>query len=296
MKQAVLVTAYTNISHLYTLIDSLSSDYIFYIHIDKKSDISDRDFEKLSCKKNVALVSSKYKVNWGSINHLKAILFLLEKSFEDAAIEYFHLITGHDFPIKSSSEITSFLEKSSGKDFFEYNKLPYNKWDNGGYDRILYYNLYDCFNGRNGWKNAFIKKFISLQKALGLKRKFPTDFPDELYGGSTYWSLSRKSVEYILDFTRNNKWYLQRFKYTFCSEEIFFQTLLLNSPLRDKAVNDNKRYIVWEERNGNFPANLDESDYNNIAASDAFFARKFDPMVSSTLIKKIKDKNNIIPL
>lgn len=290
MKQAILVTAYTNIEHLNFLTDSLSEEYIYYIHIDKKSNIGKREIKKLSEKENVALISQKYNVTWGGINHLKAILFLLQNALKDTTFAYFHLITGHDYPIKKPSEITSFLEKNRGKEFLEYNKLPYNRWENGGYDRLLYYNMYDCFNARKGWKNILIKKFISIQRHLGLKRKFPKDFPQDLYGGSTYWTLSRECIEYVFDYMKKNPWFLRRFKYTFCSEEFFFQTLILNSPFRESAVNNSKRFIVWEERNGNFPANLDVTDYDDILKSDAFFARKFEPGVSDALIDKLKNK------
>lgn len=290
MKQAILITAYTNIDHLNFLTDSLSAEYMYYIHVDKKSNIDQCEIEKLSEKKNVVLISQKYNVTWGGINHLKAILFLLQNALKDSDIEYFHLITGHDYPIKSSSEMTSFLEKNRGKEFLEYNKLPYNRWENGGYDRLLYYNVYDCFNGRKGWRNKMIKKLISIQRYLGLKRKYPKDFPQDLYGGSTYWTLSRGCIEYVFNYMKENPWYLRRFKYTFCSEEFFFQTLVLNSPFKENAVNNSKRFIVWEERNGNFPANLDMTDYDDILNSDAFFARKFEPKVSDTLITKLKSK------
>jgi len=289
MKQAVLITAYTNIEHLNSIISSLSDNFEFYIHIDKKSNIYKEDILRLTQKKNVALVSQKYNINWGGINHLKAILFLLENSLKNKSIEYFHLITGHDFPIKRENDINSFLNQNKGKEFLEFVKLPYEKWENGGYDRFLYFNLYDCFNGRNGWGKTFIKRFVRFQKFLNMKRKWPSGFPTELYGGSTYWSLSRQCIEYVFKYMKENPNFLKRFKYTFCSEEIFFQTIILNSDFKDKVVNDNLRFIVWEERNGNFPANLDETDFDNIIKSNALFARKFEPEVSASLLNSIKE-------
>lgn len=288
MKQAILITAYTNIEHLISITESFSDRFKLYVHLDKKSKITKEDILILSKKKDVILVSQKYTINWGGINHLKAILLLLSKALEDTSLEYFHLITGHDYPIQTETAICSFLEDNKGSDFFEFVKLPYEKWENGGYDRILYYNLYDTVNGRNGWGKFFVKKLIALQKALNLKRSIPKNFPSELYGGSTYWSLSRQCVEYIFKYMKENPSFLKRFKHTFCSEEIFFQTIIMNSKLKSNAINNNKRFIVWEERNGNFPANLDESDFENIKNSDAFFARKFERQVSDSLLEKIK--------
>jgi hypothetical protein len=42
---------------------------------------------------------NKSIVNWGSVEHLEAILFLAKKAFEDKENGYFHLIKGQDFSI-----------------------------------------------------------------------------------------------------------------------------------------------------------------------------------------------------
>ncbi len=287
MQQAILITAYTNIEHLFDVICSFNANYNIYIHIDKKSKVRDKDISRLLSKGNVFL-SCKYNVNWGGINHLKAILLLLQEAFKNEENEYFHLITGHDFPIKSSSEIEAFLHNNNRKNFIEYSKYPIKEWEYGGYNRILYYNLYDCVNARKGWQKAFVRNVLKFQRLFKIKRNFPKNFPKDIYGGSTYWSLNREIIEYVFKYMSENPQYLKRFEYTFCSEEIFFQTILLNSPLKDTIVNNNLRFIVWEERNGNIPANLDESDFEAIKNSDAFFARKFEYPVSIPLLEQIK--------
>lgn len=289
MQQAVLITAYKNIRHLVEIIDFLNnSNFIYFIHIDKKSIINDKDILFLSQKENVRVIDRHYKINWGGINHLKAILRILKEAFRDNDIEYFHLITGHDFPIKSAGYITSFLENNKGKEFMEVNKLPYAKWPgNGGIERLTLYNLYDEVDGRNGLGRRIINNLNKVQKRLGIKRGFNEGFPP-LYGGSTYWTLSRNAIGYVFDYMDNNPQYLKRFKYSFCSEEMFFQTLLCNSHFKENIVNNNLRYIIWEQRNGNFPANLDNSDFESIINSDALFGRKFEYPVSEGLLLKLK--------
>ncbi len=286
MQQAILITAYTNLHHLDKIINLLGPDCNFYIHIDKKSKVTDDVITQISRKENV-FISRKYNVNWGGINHLRCILLLLKEAQKNSQNHFFHLITGHDYPIKSEKEVELFLLNNPGKSFMEYNKLPYNEWEAGGYDRILYYNLYDCFNARSGWKKSVVRNFIRIQKACGLKRSFPKSFPKEIYGGSTYWSLHKNCVDYVFEYLKENPSFLKRFKYTFCSEEIFFQTILLNSPFKESIENNSKRFIVWEERNGNYPANLDERDFDTIIKSEALFARKFDYPVSLKLLESI---------
>lgn len=285
--QAILITAYKNIDHLIEIIRFFHDGFSVYIHIDKKSTLTKDQIKLLDSYKNVSYVSQKYEINWGGFNHLRAILDLSEKALEEKENTYFHLITGHDYPIKSITDFKQF--ENTRKIFMEYHPMPYNAWEDGGLDRLEQYNFYDFIDGREGIGESIIKKFGKLQKAVGFKRKFYKNFPS-LYGGSTYWSMSREALKYVFEYLHNNPQFLNRFKYTFCSEEIFFQTILLNSEFKENIVNNNKRFIVWEKRNGNYPANLDLSDFENIEASDALFARKFEYPVSSDLFDKIKSK------
>ncbi|NDW18279.1 hypothetical protein D0T53_06930 [Dysgonomonas sp. 216] len=287
MQHAIIITAYKNIEHLIKIATFFNYDnFKIYIHIDRKSKVSASDTEKLSQIKSIELISQKYKINWGGINHLKAILHLSEEALKDSSNEYIHLITGHDYPIKSCKNIDSFIYNNKGKEFMEVQKLPYERWPHGGLDRIEQYNFYDYLNGRSGFGRVFIALTKKLQTLIKFKRKLPKWFPP-LYGGSTYWTLSSECVKYVLQHTNSNPAYLARFKYSFCSEEIFFQTLIMDSPFKHNVVNNNLRFIFWKERNGNFPANLDDSDFESLINSDALFARKFEYPVSQSLLNEV---------
>lgn len=287
--QAILITAYKNIQHLEEIIRFFGDGFNIYIHIDKKSPIDQKSIDLLSERKNVQYISRKYKINWGGLNHLLAILDVASAAFSDDRNEYFHLITGHDFPIKSRASFFDFFNQNKDLNFMEFHKLPYLSWPEGGMDRLSRYNLYDLIDGRTGRTEILLKRFSKIQKLFGIKRRLYKGFPDQ-YGGSTYWSLSKQAMTYIFSYLKENPKYLKRFKYTFCAEEIFFQTILLNSPLKENIVNNNLRFIVWENRNGNFPANLDITDYNLIESSDALFARKFEYPTSVELLSTIKNK------
>lgn len=285
--QAILITAYKNYSHLKDLINFFDNHFSIYIHIDKKSNITKDQINELKNHSNVYSVSQQYKINWGGINHLKSILELMQQALELKENKCFHLITGHDYPIKTLKELINFEEIGYNQIHMEHHPLPYTPWPEGGLDRLSRYNMYDLIDGRSGFNEKLVKGFSKIQKKLGLKRKFYKNFP-KLYGGSTYWSMGREAIEYIFKYMNENPKYLNRFKYSFCSEEIYFQTILLNSPLKELVVNNNKRFIIWENRNGNFPANLDNSDLPLIQASDALFARKFEYPISENILREIK--------
>ena len=294
MKQAILLIAYKEMRQIKEMIDFFNEDYSFYIHVDKKSSISKKEIDDLLENKRVVFIGRKYRVNWGGTNYLKTILFLVNEALKSTEPEYFHLISGQDFPIKSCFEIKKFLEENRGKEFLEVSELHQdNEWntfawsEGGGVDRLLYYYLYDVFNVKLRYRHTLVLKLVQWQWRLGLRRKLPEKFPT-LYGGSAFWTLSRQCLQHTSDYVTNNPFYLKRFAFTYVPDEIFFQTIILNSPFKKNVVNDNLRFIVWENRNGNNPANLDERDFENIIQSNKLFARKFQHPVSEKLLARLK--------
>lgn len=281
MKQAILITAYKNVSSLIDIVDFFDDSFNFYIHFDRKVNV---DLSALSQFNNV-FVSRGYSVNWGGVNHLKAILSLADIALKDPENSFFHLITAEDFPVKS---IKDFKSLDQNKNYLEFFELPTPFWsDNGGMDRLDYYNFFDILDAKKKMQHIIIGKFVLIQKKIQLKRSYPEDFLNlKLYGGSTYWSLNRNALDYIIQFDANKR-ILKRFDYTFCAEEIYIQTVLLNSPYIDSIVNDNLRFIDWQSGRRSYPAFLDETDFDSLISSNKLFARKIDD--SNTLKSKLVD-------
>ena len=282
MKQAVLITAYHNVENLNRLIDLFNEDFNVYIHIDVKSGI------EMDTTRHNVFVYREFNINWGGIAHVDAILFLCEQALCEKQNERFHLISGDDYPILSTDAFVDFFSKQKDVNFLEYFKLPYENWDGeGGMERIKYYHPLDRLNIKDTDDFDIYMRYLSLQKYKGTNRELPDI---NLYGGSTWWSLNRLCVEYIIH--NKNKYNLyNRLKDTFVPEEIYIPTLLLNSPLASTIKNDNLRYISWHFKHNNIPAILDEQDLVEISRSKYFFIRKIDPNISRKLIEQI-EKNN----
>jgi len=283
MKQVILITAYKNEDQIYNIINYLGKDFEYYIHIDKKSLI---DLSEIRACENVHIFK-EYVVNWGSVNHLKAILLLANKAIEDKQNGFFHLITGQDFPVKTKDYFLNELDTT--KDYLEYFELPAACWaeDNGGISRLEYYYPFEIINNKSFIGSILIRILLKTQKIFKLKRNVPYNIFPKLYGGSTYWSLTRDSLQYVLDFTNKNKKALESMQYTLCSEEIYFQSILLNSPFATNVVKDNLRYIDWTTGRGGRPAFLDMTDYEKIKDSNKVFARKFHENYSEELYKRL---------
>lgn len=287
MKQAILITAYKNYHHLEEIIAFFDDDFEIYIHIDRKSIITKQELLRLEQYDIVKLISQKYKVNWGGFNHLRSIVYLSERALKNPQNHYFHLISGHDFPIKKVSDFKSFF-RNTDKEYLNFFEVPFSGWgDSGGLDRLEYYNLYDLFNWKIGFQKRIIKRIILWQEKINFKRKMPLKM-QKLYGGSTWWSLSRACLNYVVVYSKQNKNVFTRFKHTFCSEEFYFQTVLMNSSFKSKICLDNLRYIDWSNRNGNNPSVLDETDFEKICYSNSFFARRFEYPISLKIRNKIK--------
>jgi hypothetical protein len=292
MKHGFLITAYKNPDDLAGLIKILDSERsLFFIHIDKKSTLLKKTvIQELKKKPNVQIVDNPLRVSWGGFSHLRAIIKLMEIALKNDEIKYFHALSGQCFPVMPINEIFDFFEKNNEKEFIDFHELPAACWaNNGGMDRMDYYHLHDILNTKSKRFEKRNRRFINFQKFLNLKRSYSNQYP-KLYGGSTWWSLSKAAIEYVSYFIKHTPGFYNRFKHTFCTEEIFFQTILLNSPFANNIVNDNLRYIDWNVRNGNCPANLDEEDFHLLLTSNKLFARKFEKDKSEKLRKMLIDE------
>lgn len=287
MKQAILIAAYKNFNHLFEIINFFKDDtFEIYLHIDKKTKLPNSVVEKLRTIKNLKFLSRRYTVNWGGVNQLNCYLLLAEEALKNNKNIYFHLISGQDFPIKNITQFKKLFGASEQYDYLENFAFPRINWENenGGFDRLSYYYFLDFFYAKKLYK--WIMLLAKLQKKLSIKRPLPENIK-QFYGGSSWWSLTKNTLQYAVDYTKANKYLFKRMRYTLASDEIYFQTVIMNSKYAKNVINDNLRYIDWSaERVGKYspsPAILDISDFKKIESSNALFARKFDVPSSDEL-------------
>lgn len=284
-----LITAYKDEVQLCSLVSQLLKFPSFiYIHIDKKSPaLRENITVKYAANEKIKIITHPVSVYWGGFSHLAAILSLINEAHKNPANARFHLISGQDLPIKSKNEFELFFTTHAHKEYITSFQLPDPQWMNGGLDRINYYHLNDVLDPKKYFFPRINGRFIRLQKWLGIKRKQPAYISD-YYGGGTWWSLSRKAIDEILDFNKKHPGYIRRFKHTYCPEEIFFQTILNHSVLKENLMPEDLRYIDWNVAGGKFPPALDESYLQKIFKKEKFFARKFDSEISANLRKRLE--------
>lgn len=278
MKQIFCITAYKDFDYLNNLTDKISKlGGIAFIHIDKKS-LNEEILQILNTMDNVYAIS-KYKIPWGGIEHVLAIIELINMAVHKIDENfYLHVITGQDCICKSIEELNGF--------FCEENMANYMSISNASNNKFRYRKYYrnDLLNYKSRIGNLLTKILYVLQKILLINRKPFLDY--EMYKGLVYVSITKEFCNYIVDFLKKDdgKKYLEYLKWCFIPEEFFFQTIAMNSKFQSSVVSNNYRYILWQNKHGTQPGILDENDYEDIRKSDCFFARKLNIQYSKKLM------------
>lgn len=286
MKHAVLIVAHTQFDLLLDLVRKFDNNFSIFVHVDKKVCLPRSILDTLLSDSRVRFIDQQYKVNWGGRSIVDAVLWLCRTALSDnegVRCDYFHLISGTDFPIKNICYFKYFFEKHAGRNFMEFFRLPNVRWYREGVDRLMFLHPMDRIDWGNPLAQKIYERYVGYQRSRSLLRPLPGH---PIYGGSTWWSLTREAVVYICEHANDNGWY-DRLEDTFSPDEMFVQTILLNSCLKCTLVNDNLRYVNWEVRDGHSPVLLDERDALAIRKSSALFARKMDRNVSLSLMEQI---------
>ncbi len=298
---AYLISAYTEPKSLEKLVKALNMECAdFYIHIDKKVDIT--NFKKrLSKYNNVFFLpdSMRVKVYWGGMSQV-VMQYNMIKEMMESKINYVRVInlTGTDYPVAPNQKLYDV--------FMDTSKEYIIGFDVGGEIRdensIKEYPHSEKF--LRIWLMDGMGKGCSISKQINdlhlKKRKCYSDLGYKFYLGSEYWALTYECVCSLMrQYDKEKK--LQRIlKYSFAPSEAWMHTLFFNSKYRKKSVTGLKRYytglislspISYFEYNKSIKI-LNESDIDKIVASKRLFARKVIVGRSSRLIRILDELRN----
>lgn len=275
-RHAYLIMAHNNWGQLQTLLsllDDARND--IYLHIDKKTEDFSPDL--VSTKYSRLILTDRISVFWGGHSQIQCELLLLKAALP-GKYQYYHLISGVDLPLKSQDEIHAFFRENDGKEFLEFDKEALE--DKGLFDyRCCYYHWLQNYAGSS--RTLFHKilrradwGLVHLQKWLHLKR--PEIIP--MYKGANWFSITHGLAAYVVG---REKLIRKQFFHSWCTDEIFLQSIAMASPYRGHIVNDYRRAIQWE--NGDLITYRAEH-VPALLASDAFWGRKFNEKVDQEAI------------
>lgn len=291
LRHAFLIIAHNEPYILHILIKKIKIIGDVYVHIDKK--VSRDMYMKLSqiiLSEGGKIVEPSIDVRWGDYSQIKCEMMLFKTSYIKH-YDYYHLLSGVDLPIKSTTYISNFFEMNKGNEFFHLdmdknNLLQINRITDK-YDLFTKYNQTTLGDFLMYFKIPNLSKII--QSRLNISRCNHDRW--KLYKGHNWVSLTDQAVGCLIS---HENYIRKRFRFTLCPDEIYKPTILMNCGFGDKRykctqknIDASLRFIDW---NRGTPYIWTMKEKNELFNSGNLFARKFSTSVDQSIIKFI-DQN-----
>jgi hypothetical protein len=280
---AYLILAYKNPVQVARLVSRLQSkNTMVFIHVDAKVNIL--PFLTLCNQPYVTFVKKRHKIVWGGYSITEALISGMAEITKNKNCENIVLLSGQDYPIRHISEFEDFIRVNEGYSFLNVEEATVtSKWWQNAVRRYKYYYVSDYNIKGKRFLNRILRRILPERKFI---------YPEyKLYGGpgSTFGILTFEAAAYIVAFMEGNLKAKRFAKTTFASDEFWFQTILMNSPLKEKVNICSLWYMKWNGTSKH-PNILKFSDLYQITHSNSFFARKFDMYVDNSVLDMIDQK------
>ncbi|KAG7505398.1 xylosyltransferase 2 [Solea senegalensis] len=258
-------------------------DHYYYIHVDKRSGYMHREVLQIVQQfPNVRATPWRMVTIWGGASLLKAYLRSMQDllSMVDWKWDFFINLSATDFPTRTNDELVAFLSQHRNKNFLKSHGRENARFiKKQGLDRLFH----ECDN--HMWR-------------LG-ERSIPEGL--EVSGGSDWFALTRRFVEYVINSQDDLVSGLKQFySYALLPAESFYHTVLGNSHMCDSLVDNNLRVTNWNRKLGCkcqykhivdwcgcSPNDFKPQDLIRIQqlSRPTFFARKFESTVNQEAIE-----------
>lgn len=242
----------------------------------------------------------RMSIYWGDISQVKAELSVFSCAFEHGPYAIYHLISGVDLPVKSQDYIHDIIRKHPHTEFIDFAYGVHNSKDL--VRKTRYYHCFIPYRFSHK-KNRMVRNLASLcgrlllcfQQFLRVRRSF--DMP--IRKGANWCSITHELCGWLV---QRKDYILKTFKYVLCPDEMFVQSLVMDSPFKDnlyhptnKGDSCNLRAIDWNRGFpytwGTQPVGKDgKTDLHLLKESKALFARKF----SSQYMEIVKDVEHLV--
>lgn len=236
---------------------------------------------------------------YGDISHVRRYL-ATAKWLTTEGIDYDWLsnLTGQDYPVQPLGKVETSLEETAADGFIQYFNVfaTESRW--GLKQSVTRYGYsfrrlaLTAAQGRRARPLAVINRlqpwlrFVPAYGAVGTRTSMPFDNRQLCYGGSYFCTLSADCVSYVVQYFHSHPEWFRYLSGTLAPEEIFLQTILVNSH-EFRLINDCKRYFDFRGGRANHPRTLTLDDVDRVRLSGAFFARKFSLDVSIEALNEL---------
>lgn len=286
-RHAYLIMAQDNPSQLSKLIHLLDDERNdIFVHIDKKSEAFPMEIFTSLVKKSTLNIIDRKKCLWAEFSLVDIELDLLNTAVQQGKYRYYHLLSGHDLPLKTQNQIHTFFDNQCAE------FITFNGGGKRYHERYTRYK--HPFLKINAFRTSLFFKildelYVRIQELLGLDIQKKRNIKHWSFCDGWQWfSITDDFAKYIL----SEKSYIQNiFKDAKAPDEFLMATLAYNSPFfgriyqREKTTGyGSMRYIDWSRGK---PYIFRKEDLNQLLSSSCMFARKFDENIDNEIIDDI---------
>lgn len=231
---------------------TIGTNNIAVIHVDAKSE--QQQFERYILKNDqIYFLKKRTAIYWGGFSSVIATMEALELASSFSCDRYV-LLQGCDYPLHSNEYIADFFEQNQSIEFLKaYNITRSKKKIN--YMKCYGYNIYDGIDRSQRCLSTFVARGFTAINKIGVKYRRgyyqdkKTGGKYEVFWGWAHFALTHDCICYILDVYKNNEGLNKYFRHVFPADETYIQTVVYNSPFRDKvrdggAVDENNHLTV----------------------------------------------------
>lgn len=221
-------------------------------------------------------------------------------------------LTGQCYPVRPLREFVKLLEQAQVDAFINHHRV-FDEQNRCG-AIWPYYEAHNRYHYQYHWRLTHSEPAWIWRKVLGAARvalhqvqpwvRIDTSYALQiglndrsgivgeafpLFGGSYYMTLSRRACSYLCEFTHSHPAIAQHFSRMNMPSEVYPHTVLANNP---NLKLSNEQHFFWDSVEGKRgrPLILTLQDLDRIAASGAFFARKFDPGIDSIVLDRLDQR------
>ena len=296
---AYLISAHTDPAQLSRLIASLQPEAHFFIHIDKKSDLS--SFTSLIRGDNIHFLSDRVDVRWGTLIEVEYQMKLIKAAIDHPQhFDRIFFLSGMDYPLWSKERISEWAAQLGEREILS--GINMNTPLIQGQQRLLYTlprPLFTLPAIGNKWNQRLSIVCRRVCKLLGIRRPLSLQVNGQqwdLYKGSAWWCISQELAEHVYRSYTTIPAIRHYFSSSFGQAETLIQTIAFNSPQW------RSRCLLFE---GEYPGLealtplhfisyqpvirvMDETDLDRLLQSGRMFTRKLISGKSDLLVEKLK--------
>lgn len=271
-----------------------------FIAIDNKVDKS--PFVKtLQNFDNIQIIDNKLKNYWGGWNSVRITIETFKIALNSGDFDRFIILQGQDYPLYSNDFINDFFDDFKEIEFCRAFNISQTKdkkqrmkiqgfWYMDNTDNLFGKVIKGVLGRINKLDIPYRKSYINVEG-----KRF------DIWGGWAHMALTRRCVEYIVDFYYTHRKFNQYFSHRFPPDEMYFHTIIYNSKFKKYVIPTiinpadritslcNVTYFEYPVEVINF---VKKEDYKKLMDSGFLFARKINSN-SSELIEEIDNKASL---